>query len=100
MGERTMLMYNILLQDGVKGKLDCSLCPGKWYFIRRAYHLLSFAVQTGRSEYYDTVWRKWASLKVFLLTQRLVLNRLPTKDNLIFRGIIRQTSDLCSSGCG
>lgn len=68
-GERSMLMYNILVQDGVKDKLDYSLCPGKWYFIRRAYHLLSFVVQTGMSEHYDTVWRKWASLKDFLLTQ-------------------------------
>lgn len=40
MGERSMWMYNIFLQYGVKDTLDCSLCPGKWYFIQRDYYLL------------------------------------------------------------
>jgi len=39
-------------------------------------------------------------LKISQMTRRLLLNRLPTKDNLIRREINPQTLGQCASGCG
>jgi hypothetical protein len=39
-------------------------------------------------------------LKVFILAWRLLRDRLPTKSNLVARGIISLESRFCVSGCG
>lgn len=88
-GKCSLLLFNIFLQDMMWKTSDSG-----------AYQLLSYVVQSGRSEHYNTVWHKATLLKVSLFVWGLLLNRLPTKDNLIYRGIIPQTSGLCSNGCG
>jgi hypothetical protein len=49
--------------------------------------------------YNDVIWNKIALLKVSLFAWRLLNNRLPTKDNLIRRGMTRLDSILCADGC-
>ncbi|GAU38807.1 hypothetical protein TSUD_163820 [Trifolium subterraneum] len=46
------------------------------------------------------IWHPQVSLKVSILAWRLLRDRLPTKANLIFRGILSPAEHLCVSGCG
>jgi len=46
-----------------------------------------------------TLWNKQVPLKVVLFAWRLFRDRLPTKDNLLRRGVIPFDSRLCIVGC-
>jgi len=83
----------------VDDKWDWSLDLNKGYSVLVAYHLFSSIMQSDRWDHYATVWNKIVSLKVLLLVWKMLLNRLPTKDNLIHHEIIPHTSYICSSGC-
>jgi len=48
----------------------------------------------------DLIWRKQVLLKVSIFAWRLLRDRLPTKNNLVARGIISHEARLCVSGCG
>jgi len=48
----------------------------------------------------DLIWHRHIPLKVSILAWRLLHNRLPTKANLMARGILAQVAQLCVSGCG
>jgi hypothetical protein len=48
----------------------------------------------------DLVWHKQIPLKVFIFVWRLFRDRLPTKTDLVTRGIISLEAHLCVSGCG
>jgi len=45
------------------------------------------------------LWRKQVPLKVVLFAWRLFRDRLPTKDNLLRRGVINLDSRVCIAGC-
>ena len=47
----------------------------------------------------DDVWSKHIPSKLSLLGWRLLRNRLPTKDNLVQRGILIPTDGVCVAGC-
>jgi hypothetical protein len=65
---------------------------------RVAYHSLSYVMQDKTLENHYMVWKKEVSLKVSLLSCRLLLNQLPIKDNSIHRGNIPQSLGKCASG--
>jgi len=46
-----------------------------------------------------TLWHKQVPLKVMLFAWRLFRDKLPTKDNLLRRGVIPLDSRLCIVGC-
>jgi hypothetical protein len=46
----------------------------------------------------DFIWHKQVPLKVFVLAWRLFRHRLPTKDNLATRNIIKQDAQFCVTG--
>jgi hypothetical protein len=46
------------------------------------------------------IWHPQIPLKVSIFAWRLLRNRLPTKANLVARGILPTTAQLCVSGCG
>ncbi|GAU28492.1 hypothetical protein TSUD_294950 [Trifolium subterraneum] len=60
--------------------------PDNGYSVRSAYHLLTFQ---------DSV-----PLNVSILAWRLLRDRLPTKANLVTRGILSPEAHFCVSGCG
>jgi hypothetical protein len=70
------------------------------YSVSGAYHLLTHIVLLTVAAYNDVIWNKIALLKVSLYAWRLLNNRLPTKDNLIHRGMTRLDLILCTDGCG
>jgi hypothetical protein len=56
------------------------------------------SVILGRSK--NLVWHKQVPLKIFIFAWRLLRDRLPTKSNLVDRGIISPEVHFCVSDCG
>ncbi|MCI37834.1 glutamate-gated kainate-type ion channel receptor subunit GluR5, partial [Trifolium medium] len=48
----------------------------------------------------NLIWHSQVSLKVFVFAWRLLRDRLPTKSNLVTRGILSPTAPFCVSRCG
>ncbi|MCI11441.1 70 kDa peptidyl-prolyl isomerase [Trifolium medium] len=48
----------------------------------------------------DLIWHKQVPLKVSIFAWKLLRDRLPTKANLVTRGIISPEAHFCVSGCG
>jgi hypothetical protein len=51
-------------------------------------------------ETFDIIWHRQVPLKVSILAWRLLRNRLPTKANLVTRGMLNPDTQLCVAGCG
>ncbi|CAJ2640326.1 unnamed protein product [Trifolium pratense] len=52
------------------------------------------------SDGHDLIWHRQVPLKVSILAWRLLKDRLPTKTNLVTRGIVPTDARFCVSGCG
>jgi len=48
----------------------------------------------------DLIWHKQVFLKVSIVAWRLLEDRLPTKINLLRRGIVQAAGTSCVTGCG
>jgi hypothetical protein len=70
------------------------------YSVRGAYQMLTSQDSFTLGEAEDLVWHKQVPLKVYIFAWRLLHNRLPTKSNLVARGIISTEVHSCVSGCG
>ena len=70
------------------------------YTVRGAYLLLTQQVAPLSDATTELVWHKQVPLKVSILAWRLLKDRLPTKINLLRRGIIHHGAILCVAGCG
>ncbi|MCI04016.1 70 kDa peptidyl-prolyl isomerase, partial [Trifolium medium] len=74
--------------------------PDKGYTVRGAYQLLTSQVPSTIDEAEDLIWHTQVPLKVAIFAWRLLRDRLPTKVNLVTRGILSQEAHFCTSGCG
>ncbi|KAK2445430.1 hypothetical protein QL285_016359 [Trifolium repens] len=74
--------------------------PDKCYTVRGAYQLLTSQVSTPMDDAEKLIWYSQVPLKVSIFAWRLLRDRLPTKANLVTRGILSPAADLCVSGCG
>ncbi|KAK2457253.1 hypothetical protein QL285_004548 [Trifolium repens] len=74
--------------------------PDTGYSVRGAYQLLTSQDSLTLGEAEDLVWHKQVPLKVSIFAWRLLRDRLPTKTNLVARGIISPEVHFCVSGCG
>ncbi|GAU37371.1 hypothetical protein TSUD_277450 [Trifolium subterraneum] len=70
------------------------------YTVRGAYHLLTEQEAVPLDAAAGLIWHSRVPLKVFVLAWRLLRDRLPTKANLVSRGILPSAAHLCVSGCG
>jgi hypothetical protein len=70
------------------------------YFVRGVYQPLTSQDSLTLGEANDLVWHKQVPLKVSIFARRLLRDRLPTKTNLVARGIISPEVHFCMSGCG
>ncbi|GAU30447.1 hypothetical protein TSUD_392600 [Trifolium subterraneum] len=82
------------------------LCKPVWqpaldsgYTVRGAYQLLTDHVAVPLDDATGLIWHPQVSLKVSILVWRLLRDRLPTKSNLITRGILPAAAHLCVFGC-
>lgn len=64
--------------------LHSSMC----YYIRSAYNKLTEMDINDYQDAYNFVWLKEVPLKAFIFSWRLILNRVPTRDNLWKRHIL------------
>ncbi|GLT52165.1 hypothetical protein SLA2020_255190 [Shorea laevis] len=65
------------------------------YSVQTAYKYLSQQHTAGSGQKYDLVWNKNVPLKVTAFAWKLLQNRIPTKDNLMKRGMNGQGNDKC-----
>jgi hypothetical protein len=98
LGECQTLLHDFTLQTQV---LDAwQLDPARGYSVSSAYQLLTSQQTVTLDAAEDLIWHKHVPLKISIFAWRLLRDRLPTKDNLVSRGIIAPTAHLCVSGCG
>ncbi|XP_024631708.1 uncharacterized protein [Medicago truncatula] len=74
--------------------------PTQGYSVRRAYYVLTSTDLSLVDLAAEMIWHRQVPLKVSVLAWRLLRDRLPTKSNLIYRGVISPEAGLCVSGCG
>jgi hypothetical protein len=97
--ECILLLHNIVLQENVSDTWRWQLDPVHGYTVREAYRLLTTNDQVDISMV-DDVWHRFIPTKVSLFVWCLLLNRLPTKDNLLRRRIVQVDDTVCAYGCG
>ncbi|CAJ2666972.1 unnamed protein product [Trifolium pratense] len=99
-GTILILFYGLIL--GWIGLL-CAQSSDRWqwrlepdtgYIVRGAYKLL-----TTMDEVEHLIWHPQVPLKVSVFAWRLLRDRLPTKSNLVTRGILSSAAHFCVSGC-
>ena len=80
-------------------KMKNNKCCGG-YSVRSAYHLLTSHDLPWLHTSENLIWHSKVPVNVSILAWRLLHDRLPTKDNLLGRGIITGASSFCLAGCG
>ncbi|PNX56549.1 70 kDa peptidyl-prolyl isomerase, partial [Trifolium pratense] len=70
------------------------------YSVRGPYQLLTSHVSVTMDDADNLIWHSQVSLKVSISAWRLLRDRLPTKDNLVTRGVLSSTAHSCVFGCG
>ncbi|MCI42488.1 70 kDa peptidyl-prolyl isomerase, partial [Trifolium medium] len=74
--------------------------PANSYSVRGAYQLLTAQDSVILDTSHDRIWHRQVPLKVSIFAWRLSRDKLPTKDNLVTRGILSPAAHFCVSGCG
>jgi hypothetical protein len=99
-GELILLLHRVTLQVDKEDRWLCNLETSHVYSVHSAYKLLTFQPPTDSVVSASSLWNKDVPLKVVLFAWRLFRDRLPTKNNLIRRGVITIDAQLCADGCG
>jgi len=93
-------MYNVVLRDTSIDTWRWLLDPIHGYTARGTYHFLTTSGADVHISHVDEVWHKCIPVKVSLFVWRLLCDRLPTKNNLLRRGVLQATDTVCTTGCG
>jgi hypothetical protein len=93
-------LVNVVLQTDVldRWQWDPDIIGG--YTVRGAYHILTAQNDPPAVGLNALVWHKQVPLKVSILAWRLLRDRLPTKLNLVRRGLLSVAAARCVAGCG
>jgi len=82
---------------------------GKWvrfqnfkdgFPVKDAYKILTSVEHSNVDLCLHIIWNKALPLEVSLYAWKLLKKEIPTKDNLVCRGIVASDTLLCSGGCG
>jgi len=95
MGELMLLLHTIRLQVDRDDRWRWTLESSNVFSVRSAYNFLSANPPLTLSVPIASLWHKDVPLKVVLFAWRLFQDRLPTKDNLHWRGVLDRESMLC-----
>ncbi|GAU35285.1 hypothetical protein TSUD_274870 [Trifolium subterraneum] len=74
--------------------------PGCGYSVRGAYQILTAQAVAPLDAASGLIWHPQIPLKVTILAWRLLRDRLPTKVNMFYRGILSEGDSHCVTGCG
>jgi hypothetical protein len=99
-GECRILLSNVVFQESINDRWCRRLDTNGGYSVRNVYHLLTSDVKQVADTVSDLIWHTKVLVKVSILAWRLLRNRLPTKANLVTRGILAQEAQMCVAGCG
>jgi len=69
------------------------------FTVHSLYNYLTIQPQVELPVDVSSIWHKDVPLKVVVFVWRLFRDRLPTKDNLLRRGVINHDSRMCVVGC-
>jgi hypothetical protein len=100
LGECRTLLHDISLQSNITDKWQWSLDPNGNYSVKGVYILLTSQEDQRSYATLELTWHRHVPFKVSILAWRLLRNRLPTKENLVTRGIIPHDPRVCVTGCG
>ncbi|CAJ2679133.1 unnamed protein product [Trifolium pratense] len=100
LGECQSLLLNIFLQAHSFDRWQWRPDPDTGYSVRGAYQLLTSHVSVTMDEADKLIWHPQIPLKVSIFVWRLLRDRLPTKVNLVTRGVLSSTAHSCIFGCG
>jgi len=94
-----ILLQSVSLQvdsaDTWRWKLETS----STFSVRSAYSVLTSESAAASTVAVPTIWHQQVPLKVVLFVWCLFRDRLPTKDNLLRRGVITLDSRMCIADC-
>ncbi|GAU44064.1 hypothetical protein TSUD_368760 [Trifolium subterraneum] len=100
LGKCQTLLLTISLQDHSLDRWLWQPDVDSGYTVRGAYQLLTAPPEVPLHAATGLIWHPQVPLKVSIFAWRLLRDRLPTKANLTFRGIIPVEDSQCISGCG
>jgi hypothetical protein len=95
LAECTDLLLDVSLYPNVLDRWVWLPDPSKGYTVRGAYDLLTSQAPSDVVSVVDLVWHHQVPLKVSVFAWRLINDRLPTKSNLLTRGILAQDLSAC-----
>jgi len=98
-GELILLLQSVSLQVDSTDTWLWKLKTSHVFSVRSAYTVLTSESIAAPTVVVTTPWHKQVPLKVVLFVWRMFRDRLPTKDNLLHRGVITLDSRLCLAGC-
>lgn len=82
--------------DCIVWHADLSNC----YLVKSTYSILSEASNFGSQTIYNKVWNKFVPLKFSVFAWQVIQNRIPSKENIVKRGILNTNAHSCEGGCG
>jgi len=98
--ECRLLLANVILQINVSDTWQWHPDAVGGYSVSSGYQMLSDHNHLVLDDSERLIWHPQVPLKVSILAWRLLRDRLPTKSNLLNRGIIQGDGALCVARCG
>ncbi|XP_045802373.1 uncharacterized protein LOC123895953 [Trifolium pratense] len=74
--------------------------PNTGYISRGAYQLMTSHASITTDAAENLIWHSQVTLKVSIFAWSLLRDRLPTRVNLVTRGVLSPTAHTCVFGCG
>jgi len=94
------LLLDVFVQTNVSDRWVWLPDPSGGYSVRGVYSMLTTPDVSHVASTVELVWHRQFPLKVSVFVWRLLRDRLPTKSNLVSKGVITSVDCLCVSGCG
>ncbi|CAJ2641323.1 unnamed protein product [Trifolium pratense] len=98
--ECQLLLLDISLQDQTLDRWQWSPDPDAGYTVAGGYQILTHQASVALHDAENLIWHPQVPLKVSIFAWRLLRDRLPTRANLVIRGVLSSTADACVFGCG
>jgi len=98
--ECRLLLSDIVLQVSIVDRWNWHLDNNGGYYVCSVYRMFTVDDSQVLDMVSKFIWHKHVPTKVSILAWRLIRNRLPTKSNLMARGIISHEAQMYVTGCG
>ena len=93
------LLNDVVLHADVSDRWQWGFDIDGGYTMSGVYHILTTQAKPPVVGMGDLVWHKQVLLKVSIFAWQLLRDRLPTKNNLLRRGLLNVEAARCVAGC-